>query len=278
MRGLSPLTRGNRRHDGAGRGFGGPIPAHAGQPWRDPRKVKRCEAYPRSRGATLARLLLRRIGQGLSPLTRGNPLHLGSRTRRPGPIPAHAGQPIDDVTLGVIEGAYPRSRGATETCRHTIGLEPGLSPLTRGNRHRTRSPGCRPRPIPAHAGQPRHSQQNLPGAWAYPRSRGATLRLAPAFPGRPGLSPLTRGNQMHTVAICGAIGPIPAHAGQPASSSSAYSPAWAYPRSRGATAPHSQLMCTVPGLSPLTRGNLYFVVNNPLKMGPIPAHAGQPAG
>ena len=132
--GLSPLTRGNQCVSLASSRSRGPIPAHAGQPRRDYRRLARRRAYPRSRGATLRRGRRQAHRRGLSPLTRGNLSRVLFDQLADGPIPAHAGQPeaLDDVGGGA--GAYPRSRGATSRASARVSVRPGLSPLTRGNR------------------------------------------------------------------------------------------------------------------------------------------------
>ena len=91
--GLSPLTRGNRKSARQCSRWRGPIPAHAGQPWRPLRCCRLCRAYPRSRGATGHQHHPDVDLPGLSPLTRGNPIPAGCHRCKPGPIPAHAGQP-----------------------------------------------------------------------------------------------------------------------------------------------------------------------------------------
>ena len=74
-----------------------------------------------------------------------------------------------------------------------------------------------------------------------------------------------------------AIGPIPAHAGEPAVDSYLRRRGWAYPRSRGGTARNIISLEDELGLSPLTRGNRAQDVVCPPAQGPIPAHAGEPA-
>ncbi len=132
--GLSPLTRGNQvgaREVGVREG---PIPAHAGQPAAPAAVRPGAGAYPRSRGATRAKL--RRLGgsKGLSPLTRGNLLRHDRRCAGVGPIPAHAGQPTCPRARSRHCWAYPRSRGATTRAYLCFSRALGLSPLTRGNR------------------------------------------------------------------------------------------------------------------------------------------------
>ena len=93
--GLSPLARGNPLRASRAGSPSGPIPARAGQPSSSHRPIKRCRAYPRSRGATSPAPLFRPLALGLSPLARGNP------------PTASAFSPMCR--------AYPRSRGATTT-------------------------------------------------------------------------------------------------------------------------------------------------------------------
>ena len=93
MTGLSPLTRGNLGLGGEGEAGAGPIPAHAGEPSQARRSVGVTGAYPRSRGGTADALPVIQAGAGLSPLTRGNHHLTIGDPRRPGPIPAHAGEP-----------------------------------------------------------------------------------------------------------------------------------------------------------------------------------------
>ncbi len=153
-RGLSPLTRGN--------------PPTSETSWPS------SPAYPRSRGATLLADRPKTLDQGLSPLTRGNQFPRFNRTRRSGPIPAHAGQPSWRSADERLPWAYPRSRGATGFSVAGPSNIRGLSPLTRGNLSLNQGGALLHGPIPAHAGQPwpRRSTSRLPGA--YPRSRGAT--------------------------------------------------------------------------------------------------------
>ncbi len=70
--GLSPLTRGNRRTTTFAGVWGGPIPAHAGEPVSDVNYVDHRWAYPRSRGGTAKPGSIICFDEGLSPLTRGN--------------------------------------------------------------------------------------------------------------------------------------------------------------------------------------------------------------
>ena len=213
---------------------------------------------------------------GLSPLTRGN-LHRDARGRpRPGPIPAHAGQPRQLSRLRAFSRAYPRSRGATSMEPRTPKGTVGLSPLTRGNQQHCGSDRAGAGPIPAHAGQPGSVRSPSDRRGAYPRSRGATRSRSAVISAVLGLSPLTRGNRPSWRADRFGSGPIPAHAGQPSTTSGARRLMWAYPRSRGATGAVVGNRHVRRGLSPLTRGNLGLPSAVRERRGPIPAHAGQP--
>ena len=274
--GLSPLTRGNRRDVGDQPVEEGPIPAHAGQPRRDPVRRHRARAYPRSRGATATFQALGGPDWGLSPLTRGNLRGRLGRCCVWGPIPAHAGQPCEHLADAVLGRAYPRSRGATEVLTKMPQSVEGLSPLTRGNQGRARRLQWRGGPIPAHAGQPGKPAPGAHPPRAYPRSRGATCPVVCFHSRNEGLSPLTRGNRgLHPLG-CRGVGPIPAHAGQPAVAGRDDPHRRAYPRSRGATAGLGPRRPGRRGLSPLTRGNRDLSSPRRVRLGPIPAHAGQP--
>ena len=172
---------------------------------------------------------------GLSPLTRGNPRRAMSKRQGLRPIPAHAGEPFDKHSVIFHDRAYPRSRGGTSAIFQKPLFLLGLSPLTRGNRVCRRSTSDLPRPIPAHAGEPRPMQSFDCAIWAYPRSRGGTNQVFARIIAVQGLSPLTRGNRCDAQLFGRPIGPIPAHAGEPPPAPTNTSSARAYPRSRGGT-------------------------------------------
>ena len=152
---------------------------------------------------------------GLSPLTRGNPKNSGATRLKTGPIPAHAGEPINQTRAIVPAWAYPRSRGGTPKLPTPQKHQKGLSPLTRGNLFSCPPYADLEGPIPAHAGEPNVAELVPYAKKAYPRSRGGT-RLTPTWHySRQGLSPLTRGNPLAWNSAMAPQGPIPAHAGEP---------------------------------------------------------------
>ena len=172
--GLSPLTRGNLLRTEITGEPSGPIPAHAGEPGYFGNKFWVSRAYPRSRGGTIDRPAVSTLFVGLSPLTRGNPIITLAITRRPGPIPAHAGEPCSCVCSLALPRAYPRSRGGTTVFVSLATSFSGLSPLTRGNHAEADDVGRSAGPIPAHAGEPMAPTGKASIARAYPRSRGGT--------------------------------------------------------------------------------------------------------
>ena len=131
--GLSPLTRGNLITMSFSSTIQGPIPAHAGEPLLAAQRLLTTGAYPRSRGGTMASLVISEEVMGLSPLTRGNLQALPGIEGRQGPIPAHAGEPLHSRCPIGPSRAYPRSRGGTNSMQSSLALLLGLSPLTRGN-------------------------------------------------------------------------------------------------------------------------------------------------
>ena len=91
--------------------------------------------------------------------------------------------------------AYPRGRGGTSEHSMTSSVPAGLSPRTRGNRHRHVSQRVGRGPIPADAGEPRRRTSWRATFRAYPRGRGGTDKRKPIKIATLGLSPRTRGNQ-----------------------------------------------------------------------------------
>jgi len=234
-------------------------------------------AYPRSRGGTVAQYLTSVPWQGLSPLARGNRVGRRRWSAKIGPIPARAGEPDSDRQRSTPAGAYPRSRGGTNTTQHQDSGRQGLSPLARGNRSQSDPGTTSSGPIPARAGEPLCLQSWRLHYGAYPRSRGGTTNGAFVQWDGDGLSPLARGNQLRSVLSDNSAGPIPARAGEPMQAPHRCRPSRAYPRSRGGTATISPSPLIVGGLSPLARGNQYRTQHRGLQRGPIPARAGEPS-
>ena len=116
--------------------------------------IKPLRAYPRVCGATTITSTWCQGTVGLSPRVRGNQTAANAPAHTDGPIPACAGQPSDEPTIGDTGRAYPRVCGATETeIRGANGIV-GLSPRVRGNHATLAKITGMSGPIPACAGQP----------------------------------------------------------------------------------------------------------------------------
>ena len=167
------------------------------------------------RGGTAADALPRAFEEGLSPRARGNLDDCLSIDCLHGPIPACAGEPIRLVWIGNGSRAYPRVRGGTGQGQQQGGDDVGLSPRARGNQIRTDLYKVTWGPIPACAGEPPVATCSPCTVRAYPRVRGGTMKSHRAASGHRGLSPRARGNPGSRPKNQGAVGPIPACAGEP---------------------------------------------------------------
>ena len=274
--GPSPLTRGSRRQRVVALVAHRSIPAHAGQPASGRNRDDAPRVHPRSRGAASSSSLTGRWRGGPSPLTRGSrgqlrDVDLGQRS-----IPAHAGQPRDDVIDSRECQVHPRSRGAAISAPVSPTVAQGPSPLTRG------SPILRleffgsSRSIPAHAGQPTRCRPRTCRRWVHPRSRGAASTPPPGSAALGGPSPLTRGSPALLRRLAGLARSIPAHAGQPIALVEALTVVPVHPRSRGAALTCVRQRERSPGPSPLTRGSRARESARRASERSIPAHAGQP--
>ena len=275
--GLSPLARGNPTAIASIGKSSGPIPARAGEPTATISADDLTRAYPRSRGGTTRLSNDPRPFPGLSPLARGNrrPAKRGRACR--GPIPARAGEPSPTAAACRSGRAYPRSRGGTLQMSGCCQAARGLSPLARGNPTRGMSVRAVVGPIPARAGEPVDGSLSLFRIWAYPRSRGGTWLRDDDMADPTGLSPLARGNLFRIMIYTVCKGPIPARAGEPDIHLISCNDVGAYPRSRGGTAISPPFFVNTSGLSPLARGNHRVTRVEDLRLGPIPARAGEPA-
>ena len=152
---------------------------------------------------------------GLSPRTRGSQHHIQRGTSDQGPIPADAGEPVEDDFGNEVRGAYPRGRGGAIVRSASLCPKSGLSPRTRG------SPGEGVErlnfvgPIPADAGEPTLHGLAVLVEWAYPRGRGGAGWCCVAGLAYQGLSPRTRGSRVNFPLNLDRFGPIPADAGEP---------------------------------------------------------------
>ena len=211
--GSSPLARGLHK-GGDARPVGARIiPARAGFtiPSTSPRSVR--WDHPRSRGVYLPRWACEALAEGSSPLARGLPGPLGSRSSR--------------------TRDHPRSRGVYRRKVRDGRIPAGSSPLARGlpraGAPRRGWTGI----IPARAGFTTMKGLDMPSMKDHPRSRGVYPPPRRRECTASGSSPLARGLRAPPSARLTLRGIIPARAGFTAWVTRMGVPASDHPRSRG---------------------------------------------
>ena len=215
LQGLSPRMRGNPIRPFRPRPGRGTIPAHAGEPIAASEAIAKRGDYPRACGGTELEAGMRNALKGLSPRMRGNRRQSAVDTFHRGTIPAHAGEPSEQVNPLVPTWDYPRACGGTGRLDAHSRARKGLSPRMRGNLSVTTWPAPTWGTIPAHAGEPIRAAARASRARDYPRACGGTL-IANGFGYKKmGLSPRMRGNRSELRHLTTDTGTIPAHAGEP---------------------------------------------------------------
>ncbi len=253
--GRSPPTRGSRDARPDLRRGRGSIPAHAGEPQANRRRIGDRRVDPRPRGGAPRPHAVTPSASGRSPPTRGSRALSDSIRDWRGSIPAHAGEPDGARPLARGVGVDPRPRGgASLHAANSAHLE-GRSPPTRGSQRRACALGAVEGSIPAHAGEPTSTSAGRRRRRVDPRPRGgAHLRqwFSLADGGR---SPPTRGSLNPTLAKPARRGSIPAHAGEPRARSRPRSAGWVDPRPRGGATATTDEGRRWTGRSPPTRGS-----------------------
>ena len=235
-------------------------------------------AYPRACGGAHPRGTPHPRARGLSPRMRGSLSQIADQLGGQGPIPAHAGEPRRRRRPGRPARAYPRACGGARVAKFCTEDAKGLSPRMRGSQSVAPFFFLSDGPIPAHAGEPLPASNCVDGERAYPRACGGALQFHPINAHDRGLSPRMRGSRARGRALQAGVGPIPAHAGEPTELHDPGRDPGAYPRACGG-ADFIMLPTRISrGLSPRMRGSRDLLPNRPLRAGPIPAHAGEPAG
>ena len=170
--GSSPLSRGIPTRNGPYTIPTGIIPALAGNTPGPRIKFNELSDHPRSRGEYWPRPTVWRNGNGSSPLSRGIPAHRRHPGRRPGIIPALAGNTAKSGRKRTNCSDHPRSRGEYAPPQLRRSGVMGSSPLSRGIRtvksHEPPHRGI----IPALAGNTIHSELMRRFSRDHPRSRG----------------------------------------------------------------------------------------------------------
>ena len=216
QQGLSPRTRGSLLAVTSTGTPQGSIPAHAGEPRAASPGSAHGSVYPRARGGADAPERAAPRNQGLSPRTRGSPLDAWVLLPKLGSIPAHAGEPGTQELVARLGRVYPRARGGAVGDLLTRARLGGLSPRTRGSHARAPARLSFSRSIPAHAGEPPRCSSGPTMSWVYPRARGGAMVGVTTCTPVGGLSPRTRGSQLHFKVPTSYSRSIPAHAGEPA--------------------------------------------------------------
>ncbi len=172
-RGSSPLARGRPSSLIELFQLGRIIPACAGPTGR--RCGTSCAAWdhPRLRGADRPPAPVDAFAGGSSPLARGRRHDVENRNAVPGIIPACAGPTVGAVEDVRQRGDHPRLRGADRDGHTDIIASTGSSPLARGRRCTTTSPGSPNRIIPACAGPTPARRRTDRRHEDHPRLRGA---------------------------------------------------------------------------------------------------------
>ena len=274
--GLSPRVRGNPDElllDFLGVGS---IPAGAGEPRQRGGQSAGKRVYPRGCGGTLGWLARKRWRKGLSPRVRGNRRWSGARARRPGSIPAGAGEPAPGCGCSGGCWVYPRGCGGTAAQPSIAAQSVGLSPRVRGNPVGTTPVDQRRGSIPAGAGEPMRATRRGGTTRVYPRGCGGTGAEYLGDLLDRGLSPRVRGNRRLVPAGEERAGSIPAGAGEPRSRAMTASRSRVYPRGCGGTRDELGGPRRTAGLSPRVRGNRGRTSGSSARAGSIPAGAGEP--
>ena len=170
--GSSPLARGTRTQELPVVTVAGLIPARAGNTRSSHGHHRVDGAHPRSRGEHRCASRCRLVWLGSSPLARGTPPRPFFRARRPGLIPARAGNTPASIALMSELWAHPRSRGEHPKTEYIKVFILGSSPLARGTLDSIGKFWNGIGLIPARAGNTALSVVKYRENRAHPRSRG----------------------------------------------------------------------------------------------------------
>ena len=272
--GSSPLVRGQ-----LGEVFGHIvgdriIPARAGPTRAKSARIPIPSDHPRSCGANRFVRASFFIIRGSSPLVRGQPIRSGEFFYHSRIIPARAGPTYRSRPSSPRPSDHPRSCGANHLQRFRLLCALGSSPLVRGQRTGQSAFQRCVRIIPARAG-PTVTQVDMDGVWPdHPRSCGANPMALVMRPGKPGSSPLVRGQPDGAGDASRQTRIIPARAGPTASLMLAKVEGTDHPRSCGANAYRASDDTGPCGSSPLVRGQLQLQQDDTTKLRIIPARAG----
>ena len=175
-----------------------------------------------------------------------------------------------------LSQVYPRVCGGTYLGDTREGDAYGLSPRVRGNHDERPDEVGNLRSIPACAGEPRTFYLASIRLSVYPRVCGGTYWSHVCYPKGSGLSPRVRGNPLNRVLWSCRRRSIPACAGEPWPHQTKSATSTVYPRVCGGTFGDIEPELLEAGLSPRVRGNQEPARRLDLRLGSIPACAGEP--
>ncbi len=217
-----------------------------------------------------------KLGSGLSPRVRGNPIQPHFPVLALGSIPACTGEPT--LWRGCVfpNPVYPRVYGGTRSFLPAVTFFLGLSPRVRGNLQEAVRLRGRQRSIPACTGEPGADGKAIRAIQVYPRVYGGTGRAQQDRDFGLGLSPRVRGNRRLERGRGVRSRSIPACTGEPSPMQSHPGAAGVYPRVYGGTGQWTRLRKEENGLSPRVRGNRGLGLESLNSLRSIPACTGEP--
>ena len=189
------------------------IPACAGNARARFTKARSWPVHPRIRGERAVGARVVEPVAGLSPHTRGTPLHrlYGAPVRRF--IPAYAGNESLISARASCTTVHPRIRGERGTARITSARPSGSSPHTRGTHVLHAVGDLDHRFIPAYAGNAAAPGSRSPPRSVHPRIRGERAVSMNRATSVNGSSPHTRGTRQGSSSSLVSGRFIPAYAG-----------------------------------------------------------------
>ena len=190
------------------------IPAHAGQTRPQVPALGAITDHPRACGANKYPMICHAGRFGSSPRMRGKPGALNVPHSSSRIIPAHAGQTLRCCCRRCDIPDHPRACGANTSTRSAYSTLVGSSPRMRGKLGFGSTRQCRPRIIPAHAGQTDDAVFSMLRHPDHPRACGANSASDWVEAWRTGSSPRMRGKLVGVVVFPCPKWIIPAHAGQ----------------------------------------------------------------
>ena len=214
-------------------------------------------------------------GQGLSPHVRGKRFPHQPCLFQQGPIPARAGETRNEFGWYADIRAYPRTCGGNHPRKKPLTAWRGLSPHVRGKLMPGYCSVVPMGPIPARAGETEYHADDDEVAGAYPRTCGGNLLRHRSLLVSWGLSPHVRGKLRYEFGNIRHSGPIPARAGETRRGLPRLSDSGAYPRTCGGNFGSRPYSVSGAGLSPHVRGKLVLHSRRNVRLGPIPARAGE---